>query len=175
MYSTPMNSPIVSQDDPVLRKEAAPVADKEIGSAALQKTLDLMKTTLASQDDGIAIAAPQIGVSKQIFFVSGSVLSRVEAKPMADIIAINPVITKQSKDRKLMEEGCLSVRYMYGKVRRSTRITAEYTNEHGDRLTVTVKGLLAQVFQHEIDHLHGTLFIDKAKDVKEMTPEHPQR
>jgi peptide deformylase len=71
-----------------------------------------------------------------------------------------------------MEEGCLSVRYLYGKVRRSKKATIEAYNEHGKKFTAGASGILAQIFQHETDHLNGILFIDKAKQIEEILPEH---
>ena len=67
-----------------------------------------------------------------------------------------------------MEEGCLSVRPLFGKVRRATRATVEAYNERGEKFTMEGTGLLAHVFQHEIDHLEGVLFIDKAKNLREI-------
>jgi peptide deformylase len=67
-----------------------------------------------------------------------------------------------------MEEGCLSVRPLFGKVRRATRATIEAYNEHGEKFTMEGSGLLAHVFQHETDHLEGVLFIDKAKNLREV-------
>ena len=87
------------------------------------------------------------------------------------MVFINPIIKKISKDRKLMVEGCLSVRPMYGKVRRATRVTIEAYNEHGHKFVKEGTGLLAHIFQHETDHLDGVLFIDKAKDLEEILPE----
>ena len=72
------------------------------------------------------------------------------------------------KDKKFMDEGCLSVRPFYGKVRRATKATVEAYNEEGKKFTFGGSGLLANIFQHEIDHLDGILFIDKAKDINEV-------
>jgi peptide deformylase len=68
-------------------------------------------------------------------------------------------------------EGCLSVRWLYGKVYRSTRVTLEYYNEKGQKKTRGASGILAHIFQHEVDHLNGILFTDKAKDLKEFDPD----
>ena len=70
-----------------------------------------------------------------------------------------------------MEEGCLSVRYLYGKIRRSKKITMKAYNENGKIFQRGASGLLAQIFQHENDHLDGKLFIDKAKDIEDLPPE----
>lgn len=89
-----------------------------------------------------------------------------------DLICINPVIIKESKEKIWMEgEGCLSVRWLYGKVKRSTKVTLRAYDENGKVFTRGASGLLAHIFQHESDHLDGILFIDKAKDLQRMTDE----
>ena len=163
---------IVQRDAPVLRLIAKEVPLGDIGTPTMKKLIADLKKGVESQDDGVAIAAPQIDVSLRVFLVSGAVISKVEGEKIDDIIAINPVILKQSKDKKLMEEGCLSVRYLYGKIRRSTRVTIKYYDENGMPQTRDASGLLAEVFQHEIDHLNGILFIDNAKEVRDMADEH---
>ena len=138
-----------------------------------------MKEALDSQSDGVAIAAPQVAVPLRIFVVSGRIFNenfaRGKKNPASsvnliqhpDIVFINPIFKKISKDKKLMDEGCLSIRPLYGKVRRATRATIEAYNEHGRKFTMNGSGLLAHIFQHELDHLDGVLFTDKAKDLHE--------
>jgi peptide deformylase len=172
---------IVQNGDPVLRKIAAEVPVSGITKPKIKKVIKDMKEALHSQDDGVAIAAPQIGISLRIFVVSGKIFeedfirgkSAMDTKQHthADLIFINPVFKKMSKDRKLLSEGCLSVRPLYGKVRRATKATIEAYNEHGLPFTQEGTGLLAHIFQHETDHLDGILFIDKAKDLHESTSE----
>jgi peptide deformylase len=94
--------------------------------------------------------------------------------PATSLVFINPEILKLSKEKKEMEEGCLSVRWLYGKVKRSTRVSLRAYNEKGEKIERGASGLLAQIFQHETDHLNGTLFIDKAEQVWEMSPEEIQ-
>ena len=162
---------IVQREDPVLRQIAKDVPVKDILSPKIQKILSDMKKALASQDDGVAIAAPQIGLALRIFVIAGKandIVKRTEGCP--DEVYINPVITKISKDKKLVDEGCLSVRYLYGKTKRSTRATIEAYNEKGEKFSRGASGLIAQIFQHETDHLKGILFIDHAEDIKEEKP-----
>jgi peptide deformylase len=85
-----------------------------------------------------------------------------------NLVFINPIIKKISKDRKLMEEGCLSVRPIFGKVSRATKATVEAYDEYGRKFIRGGGGLLAHVFQHEIDHLEGILFTDKASNMREI-------
>lgn len=183
---------ILQKDAPVLRKTAEDVPLDQIGSKELNKVIEDMKEALASQDDGVAIAAPQIGYSLRIFVVSKKVGTiMMEEKEIAngsspdetgtkiavnelgfeDLVFINPVIKKISKERKFVEEGCLSVRYLYGKVSRAKKVKIEAYDENGKKFERGGTGLLAQIFQHETDHLDGVLFIDKAKDLEDLPPE----
>ena len=183
---------IVQRDDPVLRKTAENVAVEEIKSAKIQNILREMKDALDSQDDGVAIAAPQIGYPLRIFVVSKKVEKIMQEeremvldtspeqedvkKPnklsySRDLVFINPIIKKISKERRDVDEGCLSVRYLYGKVSRATKVKVEAYDENGKKFERGGTGLLAQIFQHETDHLEGVLFIDKATDLEEIPPE----
>jgi peptide deformylase len=172
---------IVQSENKVLRKISKEVPISSIKSPKIQKILHDMSEALDSQYDGVAIAAPQIGVSLRIFvvsskifdedFIRGQVHDKLKEtikikKP--NLVFINPILKKISKDKKLMSEGCLSVRPIYGKVRRATRASVEAYNEHGHKFTKDGAGLLAHIFQHENDHLDGILFTDKAKDLKEF-------
>jgi len=180
-------SEIVQKENPVLRGIAAPVAVQDITSAKIQKILARMKAAMSEQDDGVGIAAPQIGEPLRIFVISKKVFDiidsreeedaeekpapkRKRAMPDEDLVFINPEIIKLSKDKEWLEEGCLSVRYLYGKIRRSTRATIRAWNEKGELFERGASGLLAQIFQHEVDHLNGILFIDNAKDVEDLPP-----
>lgn len=167
---------IVQKENTVLRQKAKEVPIKDITSPRIKKVLAEMKEALASQDDGVAIAAPQIGIPLRIFVVSGKVMSILKDEDQdtaiyPDMVYINPVITKLSKERKLMEEGCLSVRYLYGKVKRSTKASIESYDEEGNLIKKGASGLMAQIFQHETDHLEGVLFTDFAIDLEEIPPE----
>ena len=154
--------------------QEVPIAD--IGSKKIKKVIEDMKKTLATQPDGVAIAAPQIGVSLRIFVVSGKVFDGVfegddkdlpegTAIKMPDVAYINPVITKLSKKKKWMHEGCLSVRPLWGEVERSLNASITAYDETGKKFSRGAGNLLAHIFQHETDHLDGILFIDKARNV----------
>ncbi len=163
---------IVDRDNPTLRKIAQEVPVSSIKSVPVQNIIRKMKEALESQDDGVAIAAPQIGEALRIFVVSGRTLSLIKniEKRSEDLVFINPRITKLSKKTEWMEEGCLSVRYLYGKVKRSTQATIEAYSETGEPFKMGASGLLSQIFQHETDHLDGVLFTDKALDLKDIPP-----
>jgi peptide deformylase len=171
---------ILQKEEKVLHKKARAVPLSKISSKETQGIISRMKEALDSQHDGVAIAAPQIGESVRIFVVSGKIFDEdfkrgrgleQKKKINEDVVFINPVFTKKSKEKKFMPEGCLSVRWIYGKVERSTRATVKAYDEKGEEFTRGAGGLLAQIFQHEIDHLDGILFIDKATEIEEANPE----
>ncbi len=166
---------IVEKGDLVLETPATEVAIADISSPKVQSVIKDMKDTLSDISDGVGLAAPQIGVSMRIFIVSKRVLARnkteEEAMLVDDMVCINPKIVKFSKTKKWMDgEGCLSVRWYYGKVQRSTNVSLEYYDEFGKKHTRGAGGLLAHIFQHECDHLDGHLFIEKAKDIEWIEP-----
>lgn len=191
--------PIVSEGHPALREMSQEVPLPDILTPKIQNLILDMKKSLASQDDGIGLAAPQIGVPLRIFIVSKKIFSthntsnvpvedtnitneknstgttinsqeRNSAK-IDDLVFINPILTKMSKEKKWMEgEGCLSVRWVYGKVQRSTKVTIRAYDEFGRAFERGAGGLLAHIFQHEVDHLNGILFVDKARDLEEVDP-----
>ena len=103
--------------------------------------------------------------------MSTKILRDKELPKDLPLIFINPVITKISSDKKKMDEGCLSVRPLYGVVKRSSRATVLAKDQNGDEFEISASGLLAQIFQHEIDHLDAILFIDKATNIKELKTE----
>lgn len=159
---------IVQQENPVLRKIAEPIDVSSITHKETQKIIEEMFTALAIQKDGVALAAPQIDYSKRIFIISPQILDTEVHIPL---VYINPTIIKRSRDKKNMEEGCLSCRWWYGKTKRSSRVVVHAFDQKGKEFTLEGRGLIAQIFQHEIDHLDGILFIDHAKDLKEIEPE----
>lgn len=156
---------IVQKEDPVLRTKAQEVSSSEFGSKELLSLIESMKEAVDKEQDGVALAAPQIGVSKRIFIVR---YDRMESSPEEEVsvgVFINPEIIKSSRKKDTVDEGCLSVRGVYGKTERYTRATVRAYDEHGNLFTRGGGGVLAQAFQHEIDHLNGTLFIDHATDL----------
>jgi peptide deformylase len=165
---------IVQKEDPILRKLAKKVPTADITGPKIKKIIADMKEAMLSQKDGVAIAAPQIGEPWQIFLINGELLALADKTYKGgtdDLVFINPEMLKTSKEKKDLEEGCLSVRWKYGIVRRSVRATIKYFDENGKEHTRGASGLLAQIFQHEIEHLNGGLFIDNAKELWDMTDE----
>lgn len=167
---------IVQKEEKVLHEKAKEVPVQDISSPKIQKVIKDMKKALSEEKDGVAIAAPQISVPLRIFVVSGGFLEIDKGKNKAestkeDLVFINPEIIKLSKQKESMQEGCLSVRWLYGEVSRSQKATVKAYDENGKTFTRGAGGLLAQIFQHEVDHLNGILFINKAKNVEEILPE----
>lgn len=162
---------IVQKEDPVLRQKAKEVPIEDIPSKKIRTILEDMKKALQSQDDGVAIAAPQIGVPLRIFVVSKRIFVDEEGNPTEDRVFINPTIKKISKAKEDMDEGCLSVRWKYGIVKRSTNASVHAYGEDGKPFLYNATGLLAQIFQHETDHLEGVLFTDKARDIRDIHPD----
>lgn len=151
-----------NNSDHVLRQIAQPVSPDMFGSSQLKLILEKMSADLADQDDGVAIAAPQVNEPWRIFVVARHLITDAAS----DLVFINPTIKKQSKETTWMDEGCLSVRPYYGEVERSIKVTVRSQDENGDWSVSSGKDLMAQIFQHEIDHLNGILFIDKAKNLR---------
>lgn len=177
-----MKDKVVQVGDPVLRQRAKAVAKKDIGSRKVQGLIKRMRDVLAHEEFGVAIAAPQVNESLRIFVIAGKVFakpaensappggpgrSRPEAAVPPDKVFINPVITKLSKKKVEMTEGCLSVRHKYGAVMRHERATVRAQDEHGNPFVYNGSGLLGHIFQHEADHLDGVLYTDKAVKVEE--------
>ena len=167
MYNAHMNVEIVQKGHPALHSSAQEVDKEQINSDEIKSVISDMKRALATEPKGVAIAAPQIGVSKRIFLVKGAIIG----EGMPDTAFINPVITKLSKRTEVMEEGCLSVDYFFGTVVRHKNATIEAYNEHGEKIIRGAGGLLAHIFQHEVDHLDGVLYTDKAETLEELTQE----
>jgi peptide deformylase len=167
---------IVQNEAPVLREKAHTVSKSDIGSKRLTSIITDMKKALATQKDGVALAAPQIGIPLRLFVVSGEIFRKEgDEKRPDDMVFINPEIVKKSRTKKWLEEGCLSVRWKYGEVHRHTKATVRALGVDGKPFEVGASGLLAQIFQHETDHLNGVLFIDTARNVHSMPPEEPEQ
>jgi len=158
---------IVQEPTPVLRAVAAPVPLTTITSPEVQRIIADMKKALAQADDGVAIAAPQIGESVRIFVVSEKASKRFNEPA----VFINPEIIRIGKQKEELSEGCLSVRWKYGLIKRATSATVRAYNAKGHEFVMPGRGLLAQIFQHEIDHLNGILFIDTARNIEDIPPE----
>lgn len=151
----------------ILRQIAKPVQKDEFGSVELKKIIKDMRTAMEAEIDGVAIAAPQIGISKRVFVIKDEAYNYGEKNPKwRPNIFINPKILKISKKIIPSEEGCLSVRPLYGTTYRHSNLTVEANDENGNKFNYGASGLIAHIIQHEIDHLEGILFIDHAENIQ---------
>ena len=148
---------VLKYPDPVLTRKAEPVT--AFDRALKELVEDMFESMYAAQ--GIGLAAPQIGVSKQITTIDLS----FKKKPEDRIVLINPVITFRQGDQ-YEEEGCLSFPEIREKVKRAATVKVRSQNLRGEWIELEGDELLARAFQHEIDHLHGVLFIDHLSRLK---------
>ncbi|MBL8098946.1 MAG: peptide deformylase [Anaerolineales bacterium] len=159
---------IVYLPNPILRKKAKPVTkfDKD-----LQTLIDDMFETMR-EAPGVGLAAPQINLPMQLAVIEYAEgeddEDRPEDAPPPEkklFVIINPEITKVSDEKVLGIEGCLSIPNLVGEVERHQAIEVKALNRHGNPVKIKAEGWLARIFQHEIDHLNGVLYTDKATQV----------
>lgn len=149
---------IVTLPQPVLRHKARKVSDF---GPELQTLVEDMIETMR-QAPGVGLAAPQVDESVRLIVVEYGDDENEEVPPKLYVMA-NPEITRSSQETVLGTEGCLSIPGIQGDVQRLAAVTVKGLNRHGRPMTVKAKGWLARIFQHEIDHLDGVLFVDRAE------------
>ncbi|MBI5465913.1 MAG: peptide deformylase [Candidatus Kerfeldbacteria bacterium] len=145
--------PLVIAPDPILRKVTEQVS---LPLSAEVQALAKQMFPAMKHYDGIGLAAPQVGRSLQLMVVN---------TPLEPTAYVNPVILKRSWKKVAMEEGCLSIPGVFGIVKRPQKILARYVTLGGQTREEWLDGLMARVYQHEVDHLNGVLFIDKTKEI----------
>jgi peptide deformylase len=164
---------IVTLPDPVLRRKARPVTKFD---ETLQTLIDDMIDTMRDAP-GVGLAAPQVGISERVIVVEyaepeeteeGEEPQEVEPKLY---VMVNPEIAKASPETVVGVEGCLSIPMLVGEVERSQEIRIKGLNRRGQPMKLKVDGWLARIFQHEIDHVNGVVFTDRAERV--WQPEEP--
>lgn len=151
---------VVKVPDPVLRRKAHKVSEFDKG---LQQLIDDMIDTMRDEP-GVGLAAPQVGVSSKVIVVEFGDENDPE-KPEKLYAVVNPEIVEKSEDLETGIEGCLSIPAMVGEVERHTAVVVKGLNRHGRPVKIKAQGWLARIFQHEIDHLNGVLFTDRATRV----------
>lgn len=156
---------IDEKDDNPLRIVCVPVNKNEFGTEELLKLISQMKLEATRDHDGVALAAPQIGVCKRIFVIASR--SYDDGQKWRPEVFINPEIIDNSKKSISVHEGCLSVRGIYGKTDRYKNVTVKAYDEYGNVFTYGAGGLIAHIIQHESDHLDGILFIDHGYELEE--------
>lgn len=157
---------LVSENHPALHTIAEQVTPEELLDGTVASIVKNMRAALKEYSvEGfvaVAIAAPQIGISKRIFLVEDQSDDR---ESLPSFVAINPNLEKLSKKTSLVGEGCLSLPEQYGLVRRHKKATLRALDTEGRPYHIEGEGLLAQIMQHEVDHLDGILFTDRAEKV----------
>jgi len=164
--------PIVFSDDPLLRETSRRVRSFDAG---VQKLIDDMIETMR-EADGIGLAAIQVGVPERIIIVEVPVIpddleeSEELEEPLETecYVVVNPELARASREKEEGLEGCLSIPGWVGEVERHRAITVEGLDREGQDMRIKAEGLLARVFQHEIDHCHGVLFIDHIEDPEKI-------
>lgn len=167
-----MKLKIVQAGDPVLRTQSRPLTTEEIASPAIQQLIELMRDAMR-EAPGVGLAAPQIGVPVQLAviedraeYIDGLSEEELAERQRAAIpfhVIINPKLSFPDDASAEFFEGCLSVEGFSAVVDRALNARVECLNERGEAVTIDAHGWYARILQHEIDHLNGTLYIDRMK------------
>ena len=167
-----MTLKIVQAGDPVLRKQSRPLTKAEISSPSIQQLIELMRETMR-EAPGVGLAAPQIGESIQLAVIEDregyisnlSAEQVVERKrsPIPFHVIINPKLSVTDDSSAVFFEGCLSLEGFQAVVDRALNVRVDCLNERGQEITLKAHGWYARILQHEIDHLNGTMYIDRMK------------
>lgn len=149
--------PIVTYNDPVLRKQAKSVREN---SEELQELITSMFETMYNAN-GVGLAAPQVGKSIRLFVMDADIMTEETDHPdLGPLTFINPDIVEKSEELVKLEEGCLSIPEVRDDVKRSEKIVVKYLDRNLESRQLECSGWVARVIQHEYDHLQGTLFLD---------------
>jgi peptide deformylase len=160
---------IVQLGNPILWQPACPVADAT--NPAIQNLIDSLVATAAAAN-GVGIAAPQVGQSYRLFVVASRPNSRYPQAPVMEPTAmINPQIIAHSPEKVKDWEGCLSIPGLRGLVPRYRAIMVEYTDRNGQLQRQELTDFVARIFQHELDHLDGILFLDRLETTRDLITE----
>ncbi len=158
---------IVTLPDPVLRRKARPVTRFD---ESLQTLIDDMIDTMR-QAPGVGLAAPQLGIPERVIVVEYAENEEDENAPKKLYAVVNPEIKQLSKETELGVEGCLSIPGLLGEVERSLEVRIKGQTRRGQPIRIKAKGWTARIFQHEIDHINGIVFTDRARRVWQPQPE----
>jgi peptide deformylase len=167
---------IVTLPDPILRRKARPVTQFDAG---LQTLIDDMIETMRAAP-GVGLAAPQVGISEQLAVIEYAededegdedLDESKPPKPKRLFVIINPEIVKPSEEMVAGVEGCLSIPGLVGEVERHQSLQIKALNRHGKPVKIKADGWLARIFQHEIDHLNGVVFPDRASKIWKPEPD----
>jgi peptide deformylase len=158
--------------DPVLRKKARKVSEI---TPDIRRLIDDMVDTMRVAP-GVGLAAPQVGVGQRVIVVEYAEDKpdrKEDEPPPAPVlyVMVNPEITRSSREKETGVEACLSVPGFSGEVERQREVVVKGFNARGAPIRIRAGGWLARIFQHEIDHLDGVLYVDRASKVWEIKPE----
>jgi len=157
-----MHLKIVQAGDPVLRESARPLTPAELASAEIQQLIEMMRETMRDAP-GVGLAAPQIGIPLQLAVIEDvAELEATERKPVPFHVIVNPRLTLGGETVEFFE-GCLSVEGFQAVVARARAVEVEALDHQGAPVKIAARGWYARILQHEIDHLHGTLYIDRMR------------
>jgi len=160
---------ILKMGNPILRKIAGPVKKEEITSNETKELINKMFATMEKYE-GIGLAAPQVGISKQIAIIEVPIES--ERYPDEDgsetFVIFNPSIKVIEEETQSFWEGCLSIPGIRAMVPRPRKIQVDYLDQDAKEQSIVLEDFLATVFQHELDHLFGKLFVDRVTDTKTL-------
>lgn len=161
--------PVLTIGNPLLREVARDLTAAEIASPALRTLIDDMVETM-HHEEGIGIAAPQIGESVQAAVIEVDEESEryPDQKGFGLEVFLNPRLTTLDEEEQGFWEGCLSVPNLRGFVERPRRVRVDYTGLDGRARTLEAEGFLATVVQHELDHLQGVLYVDRIRDMTRL-------
>lgn len=164
-----MIRPICRMGNPILRKKAMEVPKTFLKTDEFSQLVADLRDSMKHYG-GIGIAAPQIGVAQQVAIIELEGFNRYgEEVNLPFTVFINPRIEELSDETQGFWEGCLSVPGLRGYVERPKKIKVEYLDHRGDNQVLVAEGFLATVIQHELDHLHGVLYVDRVKDSKQLS------
>ena len=179
-----MTLEIVQAGHPVLRKQGRQLTREEIGGQSLQQLIELMRETMR-EAPGVGLAAPQIGESIQLAVIedraeylndlSPEQLARLQRSAIPFHVVINPKLSFLDNSTATFFEGCLSLEGYQAVVDRALNVRVDCLNENGEEITINAQGWYARILQHEIDHLNGTLYIDRMKTRTLMSVENAVR
>lgn len=160
---------IVTLPDPILRRKAHPVT--RFDADLLSLVDDMIETMRVAP--GVGLAAPQVGVPSRVIVVEYPEDDEQEDAPKKLFVVVNPEIKEISPETELGIEGCLSIPGLHGEVDRALAVTVKGQTRRGQPVRIKAKGWLARIFQHEVDHVNGIVFTDRATKVWRPEPEEP--
>ena len=168
----PVKLEIVQAGNPVLRQRARPMSVAEIRSREIQKLIEAMRTCM-HEAPGVGLAAPQLGLALQLAVIEDredyhkeipeALLRERERRPVPFHAVINPALEEIGEEKAEFFEGCLSLSGFTALVPRARAVRVTCLDERAERKVIEASGWYARILQHEIDHLHGTLYIDRMR------------